>query len=413
MGGSVSSHQRQLHLGLLVVTAIVMLILRAYARDMVSWLAHVPEINDCGHDVACYRHQLVYRAGLGIAVVYLGLLLSCTCGAKGANWANSNGFGFKLLFLPSFFFLSLLFPNDFCTVVAQAFGVCAFGFLVLQMLLLIDFGYSWNEAWVANAQEEERREVMATGKRWYVAILVSAGVLLLLAWTSLALMYSAFETTRDQWIISVTLVVPLLLLVLSITEWCEHGSLLTSSVVCAYVAWLAWSALASGAKADGGSDGPWIRLFGGLWGLATLVIACWSDQMEVDAFHIQGGAGQSGGRSNAAAGLMNVADTQQRPPVEDGGESGTVAGPAGAQQTTAGAASVPQEDLAGLMQGFALFFGAACYLTVLFSDWSDADGAAKGAQAEAYWVQISAQWCLLVLYAWTLCAPKLFPDRQF
>ena len=56
MGGSVSSHQRQLHLGLLVVTAIVMLILRAYARDMVSWLAHVPEINYCGDDVACYRH---------------------------------------------------------------------------------------------------------------------------------------------------------------------------------------------------------------------------------------------------------------------------------------------------------------------------------------------------------------------
>ena len=30
-------------------------------------------------------------------------------------------------------------------------------------LLLIDFGYSWNEAWVANAQTEERREAMPHG----------------------------------------------------------------------------------------------------------------------------------------------------------------------------------------------------------------------------------------------------------
>jgi hypothetical protein len=29
------------------------------------------------------------------------------------------------------------------------------------------------------------------------------------------------------------------------------------------------------------------------------------------------------------------------------------------------------------------------------------------------WVKIVAQWLTMLLFAWTLAAPKLFPDRDF
>ena len=31
----------------------------------------------------------------------------------------------------------------------------------------------------------------------------------------------------------------------------------------------------------------------------------------------------------------------------------------------------------------------------------------------SFWIQASAQWICLIMYSWTLVAPKLFPDRDF
>lgn len=31
----------------------------------------------------------------------------------------------------------------------------------------------------------------------------------------------------------------------------------------------------------------------------------------------------------------------------------------------------------------------------------------------AMWLQAAAQWIALVMYSWSLIAPKLFPDREF
>jgi len=78
----------------------------------------------------------------------------------------------------------LIFPNNwvdgfpfflpFVAVVVAAL------FLLLQMMLLLDIGYSWNDIWIENALEDQRNDVEATGRSWFIALIVSGAIFVLL-----------------------------------------------------------------------------------------------------------------------------------------------------------------------------------------------------------------------------------------
>lgn len=59
----------------------------------------------------------------------------------------------------------------------------------------------------------------------------------------------------------------------------------------------------------------------------------------------------------------------------------------------------------------------AMYLTVLSTKWiSDPLTPAEGRSASReldYWIQVTALWTMLALFAWTLVAPVLFKNRNF
>ncbi|KAG6972144.1 hypothetical protein JG687_00001624 [Phytophthora cactorum] len=50
------------------------------------------------------------------------------------------------------------------------------------------------------------------------------------------------------------------------------------------------------------------------------------------------------------------------------------------------------------------------YMAMVLTDWDSADGSFN---AVSMWVKIVAQWITILLFSWTLIAPKLFPDRDF
>jgi hypothetical protein len=57
------------------------------------------------------------------------------------------------------------------------------------------------------------------------------------------------------------------------------------------------------------------------------------------------------------------------------------------------------------------------YWCMVLTDWgssSDRDsGSSPTAGYTAMWMNIVAAWICVVLYVWTLIAPRLFPDRDF
>merc|ERR1712113_279317 len=65
----------------------------------------------------------------------------------------------------------------------------------------------------------------------FILISLGCGVHILVAWPSV------------RWLVIVALLLSIALLVLSITDWCEHGNLLTSCCVMAFSMWLCYQAV--------------------------------------------------------------------------------------------------------------------------------------------------------------------------
>ncbi|ETK85404.1 hypothetical protein L915_09760 [Phytophthora nicotianae] len=61
-------------------------------------------------------------------------------------------------------------------------------------------------------------------------------------------------------------------------------------------------------------------------------------------------------------------------------------------------------------QFYSMMCLAGLYMAMVLTDWNSADGSFN---AVSMWVKIVAQWVTILMFSWTLIAPKLFPDRDF
>jgi len=138
----------------------------------------------------------------------------------------------------------LFLPNELMSAFGGAAGVISSAYLVAQTVMLIGFAYDWNQTWHTNALSALRREIGQRGyKRWLAAIIVSSVLLLLAGLAGCVLLCIDFPVGGAQALVITTFVVSLVLLVISISGWCEHGALLTSALVLAYSMWLSYEAL--------------------------------------------------------------------------------------------------------------------------------------------------------------------------
>lgn len=59
----------------------------------------------------------------------------------------------------------------------------------------------------------------------------------------------------------------------------------------------------------------------------------------------------------------------------------------------------------------------SCWFAMAVTSWGSIDTGGDRANPEvgrvSMWMLIASQWLFMVLYLWTLVAPRLFPDRDF
>lgn len=93
--------------------------------------------------------------------------------------------------------------------------VGGFLFIIIQLVLLIDFAHAWNETWVENMEE-------GNSKFWYVLLMGSTFFMYVASITGIALLYVFFTKSSDsscstqKFIISFHLVLCVVVSVLSI-----------------------------------------------------------------------------------------------------------------------------------------------------------------------------------------------------
>ncbi|KAG2493562.1 hypothetical protein HYH03_008376 [Edaphochlamys debaryana] len=369
-----------------------------------------------------FGQQAVYRVSMGnflfFGLMSLAMLGVKTRGDKRDLYLHHGNpllkFGLWLLFTA----LPFLFP----TPVLDAYAWMArFGsgvFLVIQMIILLDFVQCWNDSWVAAGEEDERwlYGLMGLTVGAYAGTLTLAG-----------LMYAWFKPPgAGSCSLNVALVTLALLLVvgcsaLSLAPLARQGSIFPSACISLYVAYLCFSALQSEPR-DYACNGLAHRLtatsgstlaLGMLVTLLSVVYAAFRAGSNTALFTLEGS------EDGDAAG--------QRQALLEAGE-GTSAGLDGApdaaeatRDAVTGATPPPKPDApsAPVSYNYAffhlIFALASMYLAMLMTGWGSQ--AQEKDRIDVGWasvcVKTGAQWATGLLYMWTLVAPALFPDREF
>lgn len=220
----------------LVIVAIVLSILTfRYGAD-IDLDSFTEYCNNSDFEESCKANSAVLRVSLALTVVFALQILGTYVFTP----------FFDNLWIPKyFFFIGMVI--GFFYVDGKHFGlegyawfarITGFFYLILQQIILLDMAYSWNERWLAYSAEDGER-----GYRWLVGIVVFSVLLFGGAYLVMALLYWQFKGCDNNLvIISLALGLSLIATIVQLF-FSEEGSLLTSAVMTAYVAYVCYSAV--------------------------------------------------------------------------------------------------------------------------------------------------------------------------
>lgn len=314
-------------------------------------------------------------------------------------------------------------------------------FIVLQQVILIDVAYNWNDDWVERANESDRLS-FGSGSGWLHAIVGVCVSFYVMCITSIWWMYSHYTGRQDDpnyindptqapscagntWVITLTLLGILGITALQLLGTSE-GSLLTSGVISLYAVYLCITIVSKNPQGHCnprlGENDVWGVAIGLLLTTVSLIWTGWSWSAEPRLMNADsmGSAkavlpSPTAGHSEDAVAEAAAALNLDIPLLE--GDS-----PATSGMVTSNTS--PARESAALSQVWKLNVVLAlisCYVAMILTGWGtidaineDTHNAANPTIGRVNMAILGvSQWLALVLYAWTLVAPTLFPDREF
>ena len=221
---------------ILVIVAIVLSILTFH---------YGPDINSDSFDNYCTNSNYEDSCKANSAVLRVSLALTLMFAIQIIGTYIFTPF-FDNLWIPKYFIFFALVLGFFY-VDGKHFGtdgyawfarITGFFYLILQQIILLDMAYSWNERWLAYSAEDGER-----GYRWLVGIVVFSVILFTGAYLVIAILFWQFKGCDNNLIIiSLALCLSVIATIIQLF-FSEEGSLLTSAVMTAYVAYVCYSAV--------------------------------------------------------------------------------------------------------------------------------------------------------------------------
>ncbi|XP_034056015.1 serine incorporator 1 [Gymnodraco acuticeps] len=395
-------------------------------------------------DVNCEMfvgYKAVYRICFGMSMWFLGfsILMINIKNSRDPRAAIHNGFWFfKFAALVAVTVGAFYIPDGPFTYTWFVVGSGgAFCFILIQLVLLVDFAHSWNESWV---------EKMETGSSrcWCAALLVVTLINYIMSFTAVVLFF-IFYTKPDgcsinKFFISFNMLFCLVASFLSVLpkvqESQTRSGLLQSSIITLYTMYLTWSAMTN--EPDRECNPSLLSLFQQI-AVPTLAPLEMENQTAVlilgpdteepvltspylpwwDAQSIVGLAifvlcilySSIRSSSTSQVNKLTMASKDSAILAEEGSSSDLSEEAPGPRRVEDN-----ERDLVQYSYSFFHFmlFLASLYIMMTLTNWysPDADYTVTSSWP-AVWVKITSSWVCLALYVWTLVAPMILTNRDF
>jgi hypothetical protein len=378
-----------------------------------KWLEEVPVLKECTTDESrsCYGALAVYRITFGLTIYHAVLALLLIGVQHSRDWRaglNDGWFPVKFILLVGLTVAAFFIPNSFFAVYGWVMVVGAGLFIVIQLVLLIEFAYSWNESWLRKMEDEE----MDGNKRFYYFLLTATFTLIGASISLTGVMYHLFGKSHcslNIFFITFNLILGIIYCLLSIHPKVREGrpssGLLQSAVIFLYSTYLVWSALMSEPHADhcnpfdtySKGSKAFSLILGAIFTIISVVYATFKAGSSSDELLGSGSA---------------TSDVERSPLMKSEGDSGD-----GDAETT-----VPDDETEGTAYNYSFFHLSfalgGMYVCMLLTNWMTVSGARSDSVGVDYgygsvWVKMVSSWVTITLYLWALVAPILLPDREW
>lgn len=311
---------------------------------------------------------------------------------KRDSW-HHGGWIAKIVIWAVLVVLMFFLPNEVITIyeVLSKFG--SGFFLLVQVIILLDFTHTWNDSWVEKDEQ-----------KWFIALLAISVICYIAAFVFSGLLFIWFNPSGHDCGLNVFFIVMTMILAFAFAVIALHprvnGSLLPASVISVYCAYLCYSGLSSEPR-DYECNG--LHKHSKQVSTGTLILGMLATVLSVVYSAVRAGSSTTflSPPSSPKSGSSNALLEEDE--LESGKErknKGSEARPVSYSYTF-----------------FHLIFAlASMYSAMLLTGWtSSSSGSSELIDVgwTSTWVRICTEWATAALYVWTLVAPLLISDREF
>lgn len=357
----------------------------------------------------CAGQAGVYRASFSALVFFLLATIAVAC----KKTANREAWPAKyILFL--FLVAGMCFvPNQplFTDIYLNIARVGAVFFILFEQIIMVDIAYNWNDGWVERSNKAEAEE-SGSGKKWLTAIVVSAAILFLASIVGWGLLFSYFGGCGTN----VTFILLTIILSIGVTMAQlsgEEGSLLASSLITGYATMLCYNAVS---KNPDESCNPFLRTDDAvsiIIGISLTIICLGYVGWSYTADSTFGGGGDDEDDNDENDDVEASSEEKQKVVGVVTNYESTKSGDEEGEMVDK---QVPDTFSNNWKLNIALA-AVSCWIAMTLTGFGSiqADGTVANPQIGEVnmWIIIGSQWLALLLYTWTLIAPRVFPDRDF
>ncbi|XP_029298448.1 serine incorporator 2 [Cottoperca gobio] len=367
-------------------------------------------------------YKSVYRMCFAMACFFFlfFIVMIRVRSSKDPRAAIQNGFWFfKFLLLVGITVGAFFIPDGIFNTVWFYFGmVGSFFFIIIQLILLVDFAHSWSQSWLEKAEE-------GNSKFWFAALLTVTFVFYALAFTAVVLFYVFYtqpdDCTEHKVFISLNFIFCIIVSIVAILPKVQDAQpssgLLQASFISLYTMYITWSAM---------SNNPNRKCNPSLLSLVQSIPSTpapgpaaptqapgntqwWDAQGIVGLIIFLFCTLYASIRSSNNATVNKLMQTEENQGLTNDFEA---AGEDGVRRAT-------DNEEEGVTYNYSFFhfslFLASLYIMMTLTNWymPDTNYEAMQTSMPAVWVKIGSSWFGLGIFLWTLVAPLVLTNRDF